>query len=148
MSAYSKCLMQNWGIKIPRSAPLDSKNPNLKGFIDKGEVDVTYPVNPVTGMRETQLSRALDSRTPAIVRNQLLNSIEQLPPDMDLSGLSDDDKLSVCKSRYCQSRPEMARYYDYLKDNVINDLPEVDEILNENTSTTENKENKETDEHV
>lgn len=134
MSAYSKCLMQNWGIKIPRSAPLDSKNPNLKGFIDKGEVDVTYPVNPVTGMRETQLSRALDSRTPAIVRNQLLNSIEQLPPDMDLSGLSDEDKLTVCKSKYCQSRPEMARYYDYLKDNVIKDLPEVDEILNQNDS--------------
>lgn len=134
MSAYSKCLMQNWGIKIPRSAPLDSKNPNLKGFIDKGEVDVTYPVNPVTCMRETQLSRALDSRTPAIVRNQLLNSIEQLPPDMDLSGLSDEDKLTVCKSKYCQSRPEMARYYDYLKDNVIKDLPEVDEILNQNDS--------------
>lgn len=134
MSAYSKCLMQNWGIKIPRSAPLDPKNPNLKGFIDNGEVDVTYPVNPVTGMRETQLSRALDSRTPAIVRNQLLNSIEQLPPDMDLSGLSDEDKLTVCKSKYCQSRPEMARYYDYLKDNVIKDLPEVDEILNQNDS--------------
>lgn len=140
MSAYSKCLMQNWGVKIPRSAPKVSKNPNLKGFIDKVEVDVTYPINPITGMRETQLSRALDSRTPAIVRNQLLNSIEQLPPDMDLSGLSDEDKLSVCKSRYCQSRPEMANYYHYLQNHVIKDLPHIEESLNIDEDN-ENKEN-------
>lgn len=128
---YYSCLVSNWSKKSTLKQQKPNKhNVALVGFVDKGESDLTYPINPLTGNRETQLVRALDARTPAIVRNQLLNSIESLPPDPDLSGLTDDDKLAVCKSRYCQSRPEMAEYYNYLQRNIIKDLPQVEEVLN------------------
>lgn len=78
-------------------------------------MNVLYPKNLLTGNRDADIVRAMDARTPPVVRQQILANIDTIPPDSVNPNLSDDDKLSVMKSRYCQSRPELSDYGDYLE---------------------------------
>lgn len=104
---------------VPRET---TNNPLLDGMIDSEEMDVTYPVDPLTGNRQSLVVRALNARTPPALRNQLMASVDTLPPDRELDKhLSDDDKLSLMKPRLCQSRQEIQGYSDYIQDFVDKD---------------------------
>lgn len=97
---------------VPREI---TNNPLLDGMIDSEEMDVTYPVDPLTGNRQSVVVRALNARTPPALRNQLMASVETLPPDKELDKhLSDDDKLDFLKPRYCQTRQEIQGYTDFI----------------------------------
>lgn len=111
MNGYATILMSRWHGSSSLKAPDLSKTPNL---LDPDEVNTNFPINEETRTRDASIVRAMDARTPPLVRQQLMAGIDTLPPDPDTSGLSDEDKLSMMKSRYCQSRPEMADYREYL----------------------------------
>ena len=111
MSAYATILMSHWRGTSSLKAPDLSKTPKL---LDPDEVNTNFPINEETRNRDASIVRAMDARTPPLVRQQLMANIDTLPPDPDPSGISDEDKLTMMKSRYCQSRPEMADYRDYL----------------------------------
>lgn len=111
MNSYAKILMSNWS-GISKMKILPDTRP---GLIDSDEMNVLYPKNLLTGNRDADIVRAMDARTPPVVRQQILANIDTIPPDQVNPNLSDDDKLSVMKSRYCQSRPELADYGDYLE---------------------------------
>lgn len=117
MNKYAQILMSRWCGSTSFVAPDYSKTP---GLINPDEMDVSYPVNEITKNRDASIVRAMDARTPPLVRQQLMASIETLPADKNVSRLSDDDKLSIMKSRYCQSRPEIADYNEYLA-NLVDD---------------------------
>ena len=111
MNAYAKLLMSNWcGSSKMKIQP--NANP---GLIDSDDMNLLYPKNLLTGNRDADIVRAMDARTPPVVRQQILANIDAIPPDQVKLNLSDDDKLSVMKSRYCQSRPELSDYGDYLE---------------------------------
>lgn len=115
MNKYAQILMSRWR-GVPTLQTVDtSKRPKL---INQDEMNVTYPINEITKNRDASIVRAMDASTPPLVRQQILANIESLPPDHDVSRLSDDDKLSVMKSRYCQSRPEIADFNEYLSNLV------------------------------
>ena len=98
-------------------------NPLLDGLMDRQEMDVTYPVDPLTGNRQSLVVRALNARTPPALRNQLMSAVESLPPDKELDKhLTDDDKLDVLKPRYCQTRQEVQSYVDFMNNMVDRDL--------------------------
>ena len=111
MNSYAKILMANWSGTSKLKILPDAK----PGFIDSDEMNVLYPKNLLTGNRDADIVRAMDARTPPVVRQQILANIDTIPPDQVNPNLSDDDKLSVMKSRYCQSRPELSDYGDYLE---------------------------------
>lgn len=98
-------------------------NPLLDGLMDREEMEVTYPIDPLTGNRQSFVVRALNARTPPALRNQLLSSVDSLPPDKELDKhLTDDDKLDVLKPRYCQTRQEVQSYVDFMNNMVDRDL--------------------------
>ena len=111
MNGYATILMSHWRGSSSLKAPDLSKTPKL---LDPDEVNTNFPINEETRTRDASIVRAVDARTPPLVRQQLMANIDTLPPDPDMSRLSDEDKLTVMKSRYCQSRPEMADYREYL----------------------------------
>ena len=111
MNGYATILMSHWRGSSSLKAPDLSKTPKL---LDPDEVNTNFPINEETRTRDASIVRAMDARTPPLVRQQLMANIETLPPDPDTSGVSDEDKLTMMKSRYCQSRPEMADYREYL----------------------------------
>lgn len=111
MNAYATILMSHWRGTSSLKAPDLSKAPKL---LDPDKVNTDFPINEETRNRDASIVRAMDARTPPLVRQQLMASIDTLPPDPDTSGVSDEDKLTMMKSRYCQSRPEMADYREYL----------------------------------
>ena len=111
MNTYAKILMCNWSGSSKMKIFPDTK----PGLIDSDQMDVLYPKNLLTGNRDADIVRAMDARTPPVLRQQILANIDTIPPDQVNPNLSDDDKLSVMKSRYCQSRPELSDYGDYLE---------------------------------
>ena len=111
MNSYAKILMSNWRGSSKMKILPDTK----PGLIDSEQMNVLYPKNLLTGNRDADIVRAMDARTPPVLRQQILANIDTLPPDSVNPNLSDDDKLSVMKSRYCQSRPELRDYGDYLE---------------------------------
>lgn len=107
----------------PSSARKHTGNPLLDGLMDREEMDVTYPVDPLTGNRQSFVVRALNVRTPPALRNQLMSAVDSLPPDKELDKhLTDDDKLDVLKPRYCQTRQEVQSYVDFMNNMVNQDL--------------------------
>lgn len=107
----------------PTSSRKKTDNPLLDGQMDREELDVTYPVDPMTGNRQSLVVRALNARTPPALRNQLLSAVDSLPPDKELDKhLTDDDKLEVLKPRYCQTRQEIQSYVDFMNNIVENDM--------------------------
>lgn len=103
----------------PTSSRKKTGNPLLDGLMDREEMDVTYPVDPFTGNRQSVVVRALNARTPPALRNQLMASVETLPPDRELDKhLYDDDKLCLMKPRLCQTRQEIQGYSDYIQNFV------------------------------
>lgn len=113
----------------PVSPRETTNNPLLDGMIDSEEMDVTYPVDPLTGNRQSVVVRALNARTPPALRNQLMASVETLPPDRELDKhLTDDDKLDVLKPRYCQTRQEIQSYVDFMNNMVNNELADSDSV--------------------
>lgn len=107
----------------PTSSRKKTGNPLLDGLMDREEMDVTYPVDSLTGNRQSFVVRALNVRTPPALRNQLMSAVDSLPPDKELDKhLSDDDKLSVLKPRYCQTRQEIQGYVDFMNNIVDQDL--------------------------
>lgn len=111
MNVYAQLLTSRWQAK-PTMRVIKTNDPQL---VDQEEGNVLYPINEVTRNRDATIVRAMDVNTPDIVREQLLNTIEKLPDDPDLSKLSDEDKLTLMRSRYCQSRPELNDYGRYLE---------------------------------
>ena len=107
----------------PSSSRKKSGNPLLDGLMDREEMDVTYPIDPLTGNRQSFVVRALNVRTPPALRNQLMSAVDSLPPDKELDKhLTDDDKLDVLKPRYCQTRQEIQSYVDFMNNMVEQDL--------------------------
>lgn len=111
MNTYAKILMCNWS----GSSKMKIFPDTTPGLIDSDQMNVLYPKNLLTGNRDADIVRAMDARTPPVLRQQILANIDTIPPDKVNPNLSDDDKLSVMKSRYCQSRPELSDYGDYLE---------------------------------
>lgn len=107
---------------LPESEFVQSEDPLLNGVVDTEQVDLEYPIDEFYKMRQPTVIRALNARTPQVVRQHLLQNIEEIPsPPIDPK-LSDDDKLSLMKSRYHQSRPELAAYREYLETTINEDM--------------------------
>lgn len=119
MNSYARLLMQNW-----KGSSNLVVSDDIVGFVDQDRANVEFPVNEVTKNRDASIVRAMQATTPPIVRDELLKSIQTLPPDGVYAAADDDDKLTVMKSRYCQSRPEMADYSDYLQKVVDSGVPD------------------------
>lgn len=107
---------------LPEPDFVQSEDPLLNGVVDTEQVDLEYPVDEFYNMRQATVIRALNARTPQVVRQHLLQNIEEIPSTPIDPKLSDDDKLSLMKSRYHQSRPELAAYREYLEDTINQDL--------------------------
>lgn len=123
---------------VPREL---TNNPLLDGMIDSEEMDVTYPVDPLTGNRQSIVVRALNARTPPVLRNQLMASVETLPPDRELDKhLSDDDKLSLMKPRLCQTRQEVQGYSDYIQ-NFVDKESQLQQSVVDNSSDDSKSDN-------
>jgi len=83
------------------------------GYIDRDEINILYPIDPMTGMRSDILSQIVDPETGDLKRNQLLSLVPKVP-DVKHRNVDDDTQLSMLKSRYSQSRIENDHYAEYV----------------------------------
>ena len=107
---------------LPEPEYKHTDDPLLDGMVDTDQVNLEYPVDEFYNMRQASVVRALNARTTQVVRQHLLQNIEELPSSSMDPKLSDDDKLSLMKSRYHQSRPELAAYREYLETTINEDV--------------------------
>lgn len=89
------------------------------GYINQSEMDVLYPINPVTGMRDDVLSQIVDPNTGELKKSQLLSTLPKIPSPQHRS-VDDDTLLSMLQSRFTQSRVECDDFAKYVE-KIVND---------------------------
>ena len=89
------------------------------GYINQSDMDVLYPINPVTGMRDDVLSQIVDPNTGELKKSQLLSTLPHIPSPQHRP-VDDDTLLSLLQSRFTQSRVECDDFAKYVE-KIVND---------------------------
>jgi hypothetical protein len=101
--------------KIPQDSAFQ------KGYINQDEMDILFPINPVTGMRDDVLSQIVDPNTGDLKKNQLLGLLQKNTVPQHRS-VDDETLLSLLQSRFTQSLVECDDFARYVENIVNNGL--------------------------
>lgn len=88
---------------------------------DKHIYETLCPINPLTGHRDSMLSRLFDNNVSDSEKQLILSQLAKLKGVSSPADLSDDDILSLLPSRYMSDPVEMERYRE-----LVDQLREVD----------------------
>lgn len=84
------------------------------GRISSSDIDIIYPINPLTNLRVNELTLLISPDTPESVRNSVSQRlVDNRQTDV---GLSEEDKVRFMIPRSCQSLSEVSAYRDMLSD--------------------------------
>ena len=72
------------------------------------------PINPLTGHRDSMLSRLFDNDVSDSEKQLILSQLAKLKGVSSPADLSDDDILSLIPSRYMSDPVEMERYREFV----------------------------------
>ncbi|WP_156792451.1 hypothetical protein [Prevotella multiformis] len=93
------------------SVPLEVNGINNGLSVVDGSIfDTVCPVNPVTGHRDSMLSRLFSGDVSDSEKQLILSQLAVVKGVSSPAGLSDDDILSLIPSRYMSDPVEMERY--------------------------------------
>lgn len=93
------------------SVPLEVNGINNGLSVVDGSVfDTVCPVNPVTGHRDSMLSRLFSGDVSDSEKQLILSQLAVIKGVSSPAGLSDDDILSLIPSRYMSDPVEIDRY--------------------------------------
>lgn len=89
----------------------------------RAQFDAACPIDPETNLRVNPLTILLTMRTSDSVQNALLSMLKPRPTHSAPSGLTDDEKIAMCVSRYFGQRAELdvveQAMSEYIKQNNI-----------------------------
>lgn len=83
---------------------------NGLSVVDGSLFDTVSPVNPVTGHRDSMLSRLFSGVVSDSEKQLILSQLAEVKGVSSPAGLSDDDILSLVPSRYMSDPVELERY--------------------------------------
>lgn len=83
---------------------------NGLSIVDCSLFDTVSPVNPVTGHRDSMLSRLFSGNVSDSEKQLILSQLAEVKGVSSPAGLSDDDILSLVPSRYMSDPVELERY--------------------------------------
>ncbi len=83
---------------------------NGLSIVDGSLFDTVSPVNPVTGHRDSMLSRLFSGDVSDSEKQLILSQLAEVKGVSSPAGLSDDDILSLVPSRYMSDPVELERY--------------------------------------
>lgn len=83
---------------------------NGLSVVDGSLFDTVSPVNPVTGHRDSMLSRLFSGDVSDSEKQLILSQLAEVKGVSSPAGLSDDDILSLVPSRYMSDPVELERY--------------------------------------
>lgn len=81
---------------------------------DRHVYETLCPINPLTGHRDSMLSRLFDNDVSDSEKQLILSQLAKLKGVSSPSDLSDDDILSLIPSRYMSDPVEMERYREFV----------------------------------
>ena len=84
-------------------------------IVDKQLVEVTNPINPVTGFRDLDVSRLLSPDTPQSEKELILKTLAYQKGYNSPKGLSDSELLSLIPSRYMSDPVEIENYRQFVE---------------------------------
>lgn len=86
-----------------------------KGIYDKDEVNHRYPINPVTGLPDVEVSTLLSPTVTESEKAAILNRLTTVKGSYLPSGMSDEDILTLVPSRYLTNDPlDVQAWRDYI----------------------------------
>lgn len=88
---------------------------------DKHIYETLCPINPLTGHRDSMLSRLFSNDVSDSEKQLIMSQLAKLKGVSSPADLSDDDILSLLPSRYMSDPVEMERYREF-----VDQLREVD----------------------
>ena len=88
---------------------------------DKHIYETLCPINPLTGHRDSMLSRLFSNDVSDSEKQLIMSQLAKLKGVSSPADLSDDDILSLLPSRYMSDPVEMERYRE-----LVDQLREVD----------------------
>lgn len=88
---------------------------------DKHIYETLCPINPLTGHRDSMLSRLFDNNVSDSEKQLILSQLAKLKGVSSPADLSDDDILSLLPSRYMSDPVEMERYRE-----LVDQLRDID----------------------
>ena len=83
---------------------------NGLSIVDGSLFDTVSPVNPVTGHRDSMLSRLFSGDVSDSEKQLILSQLAEIKGVSSPAGLSDGDILSLVPSRYMSDPVELERY--------------------------------------
>lgn len=114
----------NYHIDINELKGPNCDNEALSSPVDQSVIGSVFIVDPTTGHLKDCLSQVVSDpnnpRNPA-----LMQFLKPIGSDKNYH-LSDDDMISMLRSKYCQTPSELKRFSDYLGDWIRNNEPVVD----------------------
>jgi len=84
-------------------------------IVEKQLVEVTNPVNPVTGFRDLDVTRLLSPDTPQSEKELILKALAYQKGYNSPKGLSDSELLSLIPSRYLSDPVEIENYRQFVE---------------------------------
>lgn len=98
---------------------LESNQPVLNSEIQE-IIDIVAPVNPITGIRENDVSMLLSQNISSIEKQAILSRMQQVPPSQR-HNLSDEDLLDMLPSRYNSTLVDADAVRQYFEENILPD---------------------------
>lgn len=81
---------------------------------DRHVYETLCPINPLTGHRDSMLSRLFDNDVSDSEKQLILSQLAKLKGVSSPADLSDEDILSLLPSRYMSDPVEMERYREFV----------------------------------
>lgn len=102
---------------LTQAKAVDSKQPVLNSEIQE-IIDIVAPVNPITGVRENDVSMLLSQNISSIEKQAILARMQQIPP-AQRHDLSDEELLDMLPSRYNSTLVDVDAVRQYFEDNIL-----------------------------
>lgn len=93
-----------------------------KGVYDPEQVNSVYPINPLTGLPDTDGGKVADPSLTHYEREKVMSRLAGMSEGRGSylpSNLSDEEVLSLVPPRYVQDAVDVQRWRDYLSVEVI-----------------------------
>lgn len=89
------------------------------GVLDSQFMDVLYPVDPETGLVNSDLSKLFNPLLTSQERADVMGRLTKFEGLYLPDGLSDDDILSIIPPRYLQDAVDIQAWRDYVSSDII-----------------------------
>lgn len=109
-----------------------------KGIYDERKVDIWYPINPVTGFPQDEVSGLTNPLLTAQEKEQLISRLGQMRGEFLANGLDDDELFEILPPRYLNNDAvDIASWRQYVEKNVIPYLDVNTDVSNSSSQGSE-----------